>query len=401
MKLAFWRREEERSISYQDVWGAGREWSSVQGGSIATAVTMAPVFAATRLVSDAIASLPLQAYRREDELRTPIATPPLFRDPTIFGSSYEWVQRCLISLLLRGNAYGLVSTVTAEGWPRQIEWLHPDEVTVRDNRAQARPQWLWRGRPVQPWLRRESVGELLHIPWYVLPGQIMGLSPIKAFATTIETGILADRFGRDWFSNGSIPSGVLETDSVVNEEQAKVIKQRFSVAASSREAVVLGLGTKYKPITVPPEESQFLETIKATATTVASIYGVPPEMIGGTSGSSLTYANVEQQSLNFVQHTLRPYLLKLEAHFSRVLPRPQYARFNLDALLRADLKTRYESYAIGLEKGFLTLDEVRGLEERPPLPPERDEEDDEPAISAGGGNGELIRLPAASGEAGR
>ena len=216
---------------------------------------------------------------------------------------------------------------------------------------------------------RDSGGALLHIPWYVLPGQVLGLSPIKAFARTVETGILSERFARNFFRDDAIPSGVLETDRAVDQDQAKTIKSRFKAAASGREPVVLGGGAKYHAITVPPDESQFLETIKANATQIASIYGVPPEMIGGMSGSSMTYANVEQQSLNLVTHTFRPYLTKLEQHLSTLLPRPQVVRFNLDALLRADLKTRYQAHQIALKApAFMTVDEVRELEDMGPMP---------------------------------
>jgi HK97 family phage portal protein len=247
-----------------------------------------------------------------------------------------------------------------------VEWLHPDDVTVRDDRTVARPQWYYLGRPVDAWLGRDSAGDLLHIPWYVLPGQVLGLSPIAAFATTIESGIYAQRFGHDFFKDDGIPKAVLETDQPVDQPQAQMIKDRFKAASRGRDVVVMGAGAKYKPITVSPEESQFLETIKANATTIASIYGVRPERIGGESGNSMTYANVENQAMADLQD-LRPYLSKLEESFSVLLPRPQYVRFNLDSLLRADTKTRYETHALALTQKFKTVEEVRADEDLPPL----------------------------------
>lgn len=360
------RKTEQRSISFQDFWGSGADVATVNANSINTALTLAPVWAATRLIADNIAALPLQAYRKTGDVRTQISTPSLFTEPTIFGGSYEWVQRALVSLLLRGNAYGLVTSVDSLGYPRQVEWLHPDDVTIKDDRTTTRPEWFYLGRPVEAWMGRDSVGQLLHIPWYVLPGQVLGLSPIRAFATTIEAGIYAQQFGHDFFFDGGVPKAVLETDQEVKQEQAEIIKSRFLVAASRRAPVVLGAGTTYKPITVPPEESQFLQTIKANATTVASIYGLAPEDIGGESGNSMTYANVEQRALDRMR-ALTPYAAKLEAPFSGLLPRPQYVRFNLDALVRADLKTRYETHGIALDKKFKTVDEIRALEDLPPL----------------------------------
>ncbi|HMF60273.1 MAG TPA: phage portal protein, partial [Vicinamibacterales bacterium] len=373
------------------------------GNSIDTALTLAPVWAATRLISDTIAALPLQACREVNGIKTPITTPPLLATPTIFGGPYEWVQRALTSLLLRGNAYGLITSTDMNGWPRQLEWLHPDEVTLKDNRAISRPEWMWNGRRVEPWLGRDSTGNLLHIPWFVIPGEILGLSPIRAFATTIETGILSQRFGRNFFGADAIPSAVLETDQPVNQEQATTIKTRFKQAASGRDPVVLGAGTKYRPITVPPEESQFLLTIKATATTVASIYGVRPERIGGETGNSMTYANVEQQSIADL-HDMRPYLTKIEEHFTGLLPRPQFAKFNLDALLRSDTKSRYETHAIALDKKFKTVSEIREHEDLPPLTAaqraEISEAQPKPAAvpDPGSESGNVIKLPRAADE---
>lgn len=357
---------EKRAISWTDMWGSGRDAAGVNGAAIDTALTLAPVWAATRLISDTIAALPLQACREFNGVKTPITTPPLLTDPTIFGGPYEWVQRALTSLLLRGNAYGLITATDMNGWPKQLEWLHPDEVTLKDNRSTSRPEWLWNNRRVEPWLGRDSTGNLVHIPWFVIPGEILGLSPIRAFATTIETGILSQRFGRNFFGADAVPSAVLETDQEVTKDKADVIKARFKQAASGRDAVVLGAGTKYKPITVPPEESQFLLTIKATATTIASIYGVRPERIGGETGNSMTYANVEQQSIADL-HDMRPYLTKIEEHFTGMLPRPQFAKFNLDALLRADTKARYEAHEIALRNKWTTVTEVRELEDKGPL----------------------------------
>jgi HK97 family phage portal protein len=352
---------EQRAVSFQDVWGSGADLSPMRASSVDTALTLVPVFAATRLLADGVASLPLQTFRQAGDVRTRIEDAPLLRDPSQQGTGYDWLHRAMTSLTLRGNAFGFITQFDAEMHARQLEWLHPDEVAVGDNRATSRPRWFWRGRPIDP-------DRMLHVAGYTLPGQVLGLSPIAAYALTIETGLLSQQFGRDWFRNGSVPSSVLQTEHQVNEDQATVMKERFRRATSSREPVVLGAGVEYKPISVPPNESQFLATMKATVNQIAAIYGIPPEMIGGESGSSMTYANVEQQAINFVTYTLRPYLVKLETALSTLLPRPQYVRFNVDGIVRADLKTRYEAHHIALKDGWKSKDEVRALEDLPPLP---------------------------------
>jgi HK97 family phage portal protein len=161
---------------------------------------------------------------------------------------------------------------------------------------------------------------------------------------------------------------VLETDQPVNQEQALIIKARFAAATRGREPVVLGAGTKYRPITVPPDESQFLDTIRATATQVAAIFGVPADKIGGEPGGSMTYANVEQAALDFVTFTLRPYLVRIETMLTGLLPRPQIVKANADALIRADALTRYQAHHLALSDGWQSRDEIRRIEDLPPIP---------------------------------
>lgn len=355
------RATEQRTITFQDVWGSGADIDQLHGDSMHTALTMVPVFAATRLIADSIAALPLLAYRQVGDIRTPISPPSLLRDPSQFGTIYDWIHRAVTSLALRGNAFGLITVLDSNGAPSQIEWLNPDEVNLTHDDIAFAPNWYWRGRPIDP-------AQLLHIPGYTLPGRILGLSPIGAYKTTIETGIHAATFGRDWFVNGSTPAAVLETTDEITEDQAKTIKARFKRAAQGREPVALGLGVTYKPISVAAEESQFLATARLTAGQVASIYGIPPELIGGESGKSMTYHNVEQQQILFVTHSLRPYLVKLETAISALLPRPQSVRFNADAVLRADTATRYQAHHLALTDGWMSKDEVRAVEELPPLP---------------------------------
>ncbi|MFF7290729.1 phage portal protein [Streptomyces griseorubiginosus] len=356
----FRRSALKRAISYQDVWGAGSDPAVLRGTSQERALRLGPVYGATRILADSVASLPLKSYRTAgaDRLRVPL--PELFRQPAAAGTLYDWLHRCMTSLTLRGNAYGLVVAWGPDGWPSQIEWLHPDDVHLQDNLA-AVPVWYYKGRRLEP-------HQLFHIPGYTLPGQILGLSPIAYFATTTEAGLLANQFGRDWFANGSTPSAVLETDMVVDQAAATILKARFKEAAQGRDVVALGNGVKYRAISVPAEESQFLETIKATANQIAAIYGVPPEKVGGETGGSLTYATVEQNSIDMLTWTLRPWLARLEAALSLLLPPGTEVKFNPDAMLRTDLLSRMQAYGMALDQGWRNRDEVRALEDEPPLP---------------------------------
>ena len=194
----FRRTAVQRAISYQDVWGSGGDPAVLRGSSQERALRLGPVYAATRLLADSVASLPLKTYRVDGENRLRAPVPDLFRKPAAVGGRYDWLHRCMTSLTLRGNAYGLVVAWGPDGWPSQIEWLHPDDVFVEDNLAPT-PVWFYKGRRLED-------GQMFHIPAFTVPGQILGLSPIAYFATTTEAGLLANQFGRDWFANGSTPS---------------------------------------------------------------------------------------------------------------------------------------------------------------------------------------------------
>jgi HK97 family phage portal protein len=211
--------------------------------------------------------------------------------------------------------------------------------------------------------------DLLHIPWFTLPGRIEGLSPIGAYQATVEQGLAAQDYSTSWFASGGIPPGTFKNaEQTIEQAEADEIKARLVNAIRTREPIVYGRDWDFNPITVPPGESQFVETLKLTATQVAAIYGIWPEMIGGESGSSMTYANVEGRQLDFAMLCLRPWLVKLESALSPLLPGLQYVRFQIDAMIRADLRTRHEVYAIDRKIGLRSIDEMRALEDLEPLP---------------------------------
>lgn len=333
------------------------------GATISTerALSLIPFFACVRVLADAVASLPLQAFRQVGDIRQQITDPQLIRQPASRGTLFQWLHQCVVSLCLRGNAYGLIVARDGFGFPTLVEWLHPDEVYV-DETHPAFPRYYWLGHEV-------PAEDILHIPWFVLPGRVVGLSPVAAFAASIGVGLSATSYGRDWFDAGGVPPGTFKnTQKTITQDQADEIKERLTSAIRSRNPIVYGADWDFTAIPVSPEESQFIETMRINATQMAAIFGVDPEEVGGERGGSLTYNNLEQDSARFVRRTLRPWLVRLESVFSSLLPDRQYVRFNIDAVVRADLKTRYEAHHLALTDGWRTKDEVRALEDLPPLP---------------------------------
>lgn len=351
------RPAEERAITGLP-WVAGGPRPSVAAG-VEGSLALVPVFACTRLIAEAIASLPLQSFRKTVDGREPIPLPKVLATPSAYGTRMEWVQRALMSLLLRGNAYGLKTgydpATTGYG---AIEWLNPDKVKLlADQRT-----WTYDGREVPN-------DQLLHIPGLVLPGHRLGISPLKSCRLAVEAGLSAQQFTRDWYENRAVPGVTFKnTEKVLKPEEATTVKERMIDTIRSGEPFVTGSDWELDVLKLSADDAGFVQAAKLTATQVATIYGVPPEMVGGETGASLTYSTTEQQQIQFLTHTLRPWVTRLEAAFSDLLPSPRYVRFNVDALIRVDTKTRWEIHEIGRDIGATNIDEIRALEEMPPLP---------------------------------
>lgn len=363
----FRRRSERRAVTEDDVpWTHGGQLGT-SPMTVERAVRLAPVFAAGNLLAGAIAGLPLQAYRRNGDQRTKMELPRLLRKPAVQGERHDWLYRCVISLVYRGNAVGLITSMDGFGYPTTVEWLNPDDVFVQDSNpsgsgSYANPTWYYRGAVVPSEL-------IVHIPWFVLPGKVWGLTPVEAYATTVNMGLSAQDYKADWFGKGNVPKGHLRnTAKTLQTTEADAVKQRFKQSIKGGDVFVSGSDWEYNSFSVSGSDAQFIETMRLTATQIATIYGIPPEMIGGETGKSMTYQNVEQQSINFVQFTLLPWLTRLESAFSALVPESQYVRFNVNGFIRADLKTRYEAHHLAITGGWMTRDEVREFEDREPLP---------------------------------
>jgi HK97 family phage portal protein len=328
------------------------------------ALRLSAVWACVRLLADAVSTLPLDVYRRGE--RDPLPElPPLLRQPAAGLSLNEWLYAVMVSLLLRGNAYGIVTGRSGSTLlPAQVDLAHPDRLGVTVT-PDGRISYRLNGKELDP-------ADVWHVRAYTFPGAVLGLSPVEYARQTIGLGLAAEKFGAQFLDNAGIPAGVPTSDQHIQQPVADNLKARWKAAhQDKRDIGVLGNGARFQPITVRPDESQFLETSKANVATIARIYGVPPEMIAAESGNSLTYANVEQRGLDFLTYAVRPWLVRLETAISTLLPSTQTVKFNPDALVRVALKDRYEAHKIGIEAGFLTKNEARELEDRPPLPPDQ------------------------------
>jgi len=323
-----------------------------------TAMQHSAVWACVNLIAGSISTLPLAAYRDGDE--TPLATlPPILRTPSAGWSLPDFTYAAIQSLLLRGNAYGLIVDRAGAGLlPSQVELLAPERVGVQ---VDGRVIWRIDGQEIDP-------ASLWHVKAFTAPGQVLGLSPIQHARQAIGLGLAAEKWAAKFFGESAIPSGVLTSEQDIKPDRAVALQERWRARhQGNRDIAVLGSGAKFQAVTIAPEEAQFLETTQANIRTIARYFGVQPELIGADSGGSLTYANVEQRALDFLTFGLRPWLVRLEVALSALLSSTTSVKFNAAALVRTDLLTRYQAHESAIRSGWKLRSEVRDLEDLPPI----------------------------------
>lgn len=355
------------------------------------ALSLVPVFGAARVLADNIASLKPALYTVDKEgVWQQQKTPSLFVNPSIHGTLYDWLQRAVHSMALWGDAVGYVTQRDYYGFPTMVEWLDPDQVNVQDGSqgnasynsttgvdfgtsgtdgpgSYMDPIWYWRGR-------RLERSDIVHIPWYTMPYKVRGLSPISAYQTIANAGLGAQDYASAWFLHGGVPPGTFRnTAQKVSKEDNDIITERVVRRLASRKPLVFGADWEYTPILLKASDAAFVEHAQLTANHIAVIYGLPAEMLGGQTGSSLTYNTVSANALNFLTFSLRPWLVKIESSLSNLFPRGTFVKFDTSELLRMDPMSKAQVDAISLgyyPPAWKTIDEVRVSNDLPPIAPD-------------------------------
>ena len=315
------------------------------------------------LICSLASELPLDTFLGYGSQREQLPTPSNLQDPGGTGQGLEdWVYSLIQSWLYRGNMYGEVIEWDRAGNPRRVSLFHPDQ--VRPTLIDGEVQWWINGQ------RWEDMDRFVHRRVNPVPGRLLGTSVIERHAMQISTSLAAAQFGSQWFADGAHPSGMLvNSEASLTKEQADTAKTRWlSLFRGSREPAVLGKGWDWKPLQVSPNESQFLETQRFTEAQCARMFGpAVAETLGYETGGSMTYANVVDRRSDLLTFTLNKWLTRTERLLSALLPAPQYVRFNRDALLQSTTLARYEAHESALRNGWRTINEVRDIEDLPPI----------------------------------
>jgi HK97 family phage portal protein len=328
------------------------------------AMSIAAVWACCRLISTSIASLPTDLFQITPEGKEKALKHPLYRvltqSPNPMLPMEQWLQPTLLGMLLYGNGYTWVDRIDGEVvglWP-----LNPARVSMVLNLDGSFSYYYadLRGR-----FCVFTDQDIIHFRLFTMDG-FFGLPVLIYQQTTLGLASLSTMYATSLYQNGGQPGGVLEYPGVLKKDQVDRIRDSWNALHSGPQnagrVAILEEGMKYTPIGIPPEQLQFIQEQKFSVEQIARIFGVPPHMIGAMDKP--TYASVEQQSLEFVRYTLYPYVRCLERGVDKALLDPQYSwRFNLDAFERGDIATRYNSYAIGRQWGWLSANDIRTKED--------------------------------------
>lgn len=344
-------------------------WSQSTWTHEGNAMALGAFYACVTLLSDTIASLPINAYREIDGACVEIEPQPrLFAGTGPFPETtwFEWLWMLVESLAVTGNGFGVVTARDPQtGLPIGVMPVHPDVMMAGFEQTPGAdwPEIVYRVNGV-----RIPADDVVHVKRFPIAGRPLGMSPIQNAAAAVGLGLAAERYGLQYFRDSANPSSVLESDLPLDDEASRRLQQQWvATHGGKRRPAILSGGVKWRPIAISPNESQFLETRQFQRSEIAMWFRIPPHMIGDTTKATTWGTGLEQQSIGFVTYTLRPWLTAIEQALSRLLPRGQFAKFNIDGLLRGDVKTRWEAYNLGRNTGVYSVNDIRALEDLPPV----------------------------------
>ena len=350
-------------------------WATMPGEHTREGDSMAlgAFYACVTLLADIISSLPLKAYRKRDNVDTECSPQPdLFKNgPFPEITWFSWLWMFMESLAVTGNGIGYIPSFDNKmGNATSILPIHPSFVAITES--------AWEGtkwpKPLYTVLGEEIPNDrIFHIKRYPLAAMPWGMSPVEKAASAIGLGLASQRYGLRYFQDAANPSGILTSDQDLSPQQAAQNQKRWIQSHQGRRLpAILSGGLTWQSVTLTPEESQFLTTREFQVEEVARWFRIPPHMIGATGKSTSWGSGLAEQTLGFVKYTLMPWLVCIEQAITQLLPRGQFAKFDLDELLRADIVSRWEAYRLGRDSGAYSVNDIRAKEDMPKIGKEGD-----------------------------
>ena len=349
-------RHEQRALNVVPAFG-----SAVSVGSD-NALTFTAVWAAIRLLSESVSSLPLGVYSKTDGDKIIAENNPVYSllkiRPNNYQSKITFLEKVMMDLLTEGNSYVRIER-NRGAIPTALLPLNADDVNIKFIDGVL---FYETGSNIY------DASDVLHFKTITKDG-IIGLSPIDQCKNSIGWGMAVEEFGNTFFKNGAKLSGVLQTDRALSETAIGRLKNSFNNVyaqlTGANSTVVLEEGLTFKPISISAEQAQFLASRTFSIEEVARIFNIPPHMLKDLSKSS--FNNIEMQSQEFVTYTLMPYLTRIEQEMNLKLFRTNeigktFVEFNVNGLLRGNVKDRSEFYRTMLNIGAMSINEIRNKE---------------------------------------
>lgn len=319
-------------------------------------VGLPAAWASVNLISNACATMLASGDVYDPMGSEVLPTPAVCRYPNPMYGSYEFWHEVIATLLIYGNYVG----VLYEG---NVVPVHPSNVECRISNA---------GFPVYKiGDNLYSHEDILHVRGFTMPGTWYGIGAIEAHRKQLAASVNMQSYSSSTFQTGSVPTSVIKLDAKnVPQETLTQVGEDWQNAFGygQRKPVVLPQGLDVQPLAWSPIDSQFIEAAKLDIAQTALIFGLDPSVLGASiGGASLTYANLTQANMALIQRSFAPWTIRVEQAWKKVLPEGFTFQANPEALLRMDTSSRYAAYTTALGAGFMTVAEVRALEDLAPL----------------------------------
>lgn len=356
-------------VAFQDALAANK---TAAGVAVTTdsAVALPAVYRCWCLNSDTVSTTPVDVLRRAPgNRRVPYAPPPWMNEPNDEMNLCEFLGQLQASLEADGNAFAL-KAITANGQLAALYPLNPSMVQVE---RLADGALAYDVRQTDGTAIRAFPNEMLHIRAFTTPGALRGMSPISALRQTIGLGLAAQQFGAQFFGSGANLSGVVEMpgpdpgEDAANRLQKAFTRKHGGLSKSHALGILFG-GAKWTPLSVKPEEAQFLETRKYTDVQMAHAHGVPPEYVTEAEGAKGYVTSLYTRQYMWLLTGINPRFTRIENKLTALLPRDVYVKFNRNAFLAMNPKERADFYAAGIRDRWIVPNEAREKEDMDPLP---------------------------------
>lgn len=328
------------------------------------------VVACISLLADTCMQLPLETFELHNGVRQQVESPELIANPNSELYDFDFWHQTAESLIGNGNTFLRVLDRDRLQYPSKLLPIHPDNVEVTRNRQTGRRQYRILGgyaREPETIYGDGAQRDMIHIPGFTVPGALVGLNRIGKAMVSIYSGLASEMYGARWFKDSANPSSVLYSEQPVGDEAIKQTQREWLKAHQGRRLPAVLSGFQWKPISISPNESQFIETQKWSVIQIARWWRCPPHLVGDVEKSTSWGSGIEEQGLGFVTYGLGPYLHRIERVFTAITKPGQYHVHNVEELLRGRTLERYMSYVHARNAGWMSVNDIRRRENMPPV----------------------------------